>query len=97
MAEPAPPAPAEEARPTLAPGVRLRFDEARQAWLLLAPERIIETEGPARDILSRCDGAHTVAQIVDELALLYAAERAEIRADVLGLIGELASKRMVKL
>ncbi len=75
----------------------MHFDETRQAWLLLAPERIIETEGPARDILSRCDGAHTIAQIVDELADIYDAEHAEIRTDVLALIGELASKRMVRL
>lgn len=94
MAEPAP---AENARPRLAPGVRLRFDATRQAWLLLAPERIIETEGPTHDILSRCDGVRTLGQIIDELAAVYTAPRAEIGPDVAALLGELASKRLVIL
>ena len=38
-------------RPRLAPGVRLHFDKSRDAWVLLCPERIIETEGPASEIL----------------------------------------------
>jgi pyrroloquinoline quinone biosynthesis protein D len=95
MPEPDGALPAEDRRPRLAPGVRLRFDDKRQAWLLLAPERIIETEGPAHDILSRCDGQHTLAAIVDELATVYMADRTEIRDDVLALLGELAEKRLV--
>ena len=47
-------------RPKLAPGVRLHFDTTRQAWVLLGPERVIETEGPASEILRRCDGSRTV-------------------------------------
>ncbi|MDE2580895.1 MAG: pyrroloquinoline quinone biosynthesis peptide chaperone PqqD [Rhodospirillales bacterium] len=90
-------APGEGARPALAPGVRLRFDDTRQAWLLLAPERIIETEGPTQDILSRCDGVRTIGEIIDALAGIYAADRAEIAADVLALVGELAAKRLVRL
>jgi pyrroloquinoline quinone biosynthesis protein D len=72
----------EPDRPRLAPGVRLHFDQTRNAWVLLGPERVIETEGPASEILRRCDGTRTVGQIVDELAALYTAERAEIEGDV---------------
>ena len=86
---------AEDSRPRLAPGVRLRFDDTRQLWLLLAPERVIETEDPAHDILSRCDGARTVGQIIDELAALYTADRAEIAGDVIALLQELAAKHLV--
>jgi coenzyme PQQ biosynthesis protein PqqD len=82
-------------RPRLAPGVRLHFDKARDAWVLLGPERVIETEGPASEILRRCDGTHTVAQIVDELALLYTADRSEIEGDVTDMLAELALKRML--
>lgn len=82
-------------RPRLAPGVRLHHDQVRGAWVLLSPERIIETEGPAHDILSRCDGTRTVDQIVDELAEQYAAPRAEIAGDVADLLAELTAKRMV--
>lgn len=83
------------ARPRLAPGVRLHFDAKREAWVLLGPERVIEMEGPASEILRRCDGTRTVAQIVDELAALYTADRAEIADDVRDMLTELATKRMV--
>jgi pyrroloquinoline quinone biosynthesis protein D len=82
-------------RPRLAPGVRLHFDQTRNAWVLLGPERVIETEGPASDILQRCDGTRTLAQIVDELAALYTADRAEIEGDVRIMLAELVDKRMV--
>jgi pyrroloquinoline quinone biosynthesis protein D len=95
MSEPC--APSREARPRLAPGVRLHFDARRDVWVLLAPERIIETDGPVHDIVSRCDGARTVAQIVDELARVYTAPAAEIGADVAELLDVLAAKRLVLL
>ncbi len=96
MPEPVP-AVAGAVQPRLAAGVRLRFDTIRQAWLLLAPERVIETEGPTHDILSRCDGIRTIGQIVDELAAIYAARRDDIEADVCALLDELAAKRLVTL
>ena len=82
-------------RPRLAPGVRLHFDKTRDAWVLLGPERVIETEGPANDILRRCDGTRTVGQIVDELAALYTAEPSEIARDVEDMLAELTAKRML--
>jgi pyrroloquinoline quinone biosynthesis protein D len=82
-------------QPRLAPGVRLHFDTTRNAWVLLGPERVIETEGPASEILRRCDGTRTVDQIVDELAALYTADRAEIAGDVADMLGELIAKRML--
>ncbi len=88
---------AETARPRLAAGVRLHFDARRKAWMLLAPERVVETEDPAHDILSRCDGSRTVQQIVDELATIYSADRAEIAGDVAALLGELADKHVLVL
>ena len=81
--------------PRLAPGVRLHFDATRGAWVLLGPERVIETEGPASEILRRCDGIRSIAQIVDELAALYTADRTEIEGDVREMLAELATKRML--
>ncbi len=82
-------------RPRLAPGVRLHFDSTRNAWVLLGPERVIETEGPASEILRRCDGIRTVGQIVDELAALYTADRSAIEGDVTDMLTELATRRML--
>jgi pyrroloquinoline quinone biosynthesis protein D len=84
-----------DSRPRLAPGVRLHFDKTRSAWILLAPERVIEAEGPAHEILRRCDGKRTVAQIVDELATLYVADRAVIEGDVTEMLADLVSKRLI--
>ncbi|MBO0710597.1 MAG: pyrroloquinoline quinone biosynthesis peptide chaperone PqqD [Acetobacteraceae bacterium] len=90
------PAPSDlPARPRLAPGVRLHFDKTRNAWVLLCPERIIEAEGPASEILRRCDGTRTIGEIVDELAASFAADRTVIEADVRSMLAELAAKRLV--
>jgi pyrroloquinoline quinone biosynthesis protein D len=82
-------------RPRLAPGVRLHFDKTREAWVLLGPERVIEAEGPAHEILRRCDGSRTTDQIVDELAVLYAADRSIIADDVNDMLADLVAKRLV--
>jgi pyrroloquinoline quinone biosynthesis protein D len=100
MAEPvlpepvAPAAPLPE-RPRLAPGVRLHFDKTREAWVLLSPERVIEAEGPASEILRRCDGTRTVAEIIDELAAVFAADRSVIARDVTDMLVEMAGKRLL--
>lgn len=90
-----PPEPALPERPRLAPGVRLHHDTARGAWVLLAPERVVEAEGPAPEILRRCDGTRTVPEIIDELAALYAADRAEIEADVREMLADMVQKRLL--
>jgi pyrroloquinoline quinone biosynthesis protein D len=95
MSDPAPETASVPERPRLAPGVRLHNDTARNAWVLLAPERVIELEGPANDILQRCDGSRTVEQIIDELAVVYTADRAEISGDVRDMLAELVAKRML--
>jgi pyrroloquinoline quinone biosynthesis protein D len=82
-------------RPRLAPGVRLHFDKTREAWVLLCPERVIEAEGPASEILRRCDGTRSVADIIDELAAVFAADRAVIAQDVTDMLMELAGKRLL--
>ena len=79
----------------MALGVRLHFDTTRDAWVLLAPERVIEMEGPANEILQRCDGNRTVEQIIDELAVVYTADRVEIASDVTDMLAALVAKRML--
>jgi pyrroloquinoline quinone biosynthesis protein D len=63
--------------------------------VLLCPERVIEAEGPASEILQRCDGKRSVADIIDELAVLYTADRAVIEQDVIDLLKDLAGKRLL--
>ncbi|ACK50119.1 coenzyme PQQ synthesis D [Methylocella silvestris BL2] len=83
--------------PRLPRGVRLKFDETRGQWLLLAPERLVKVDDIAVAILKRCDGVATIEAIVEDLAATFAADRAQIDADVRRLLNELAAKRMVDL
>ncbi|MGH6847183.1 MAG: pyrroloquinoline quinone biosynthesis peptide chaperone PqqD [Methylocella sp.] len=82
-------------KPCLSRGVRLKYDETRGEWLLLAPERVIKADAIAVEILQRCDGIATLAAIVDDLAAQFSAPRARVEADVRALLEELAAKRMV--
>ncbi len=84
-------------KPRLPRGVRLKYDNARGEWLLLAPERILKADAIAVEILKRCDGRATVAEIAAELAGLYSADRARVEADIEALLSQLAAKRMVDL
>ena len=83
--------------PALARGVRLRFDQARSAWVLLAPERVLMPDEIAVEILKRCDGKAAVSAIVDDLARTFEAEPAQVGGDVRGLLQDLADKGMLTL
>ena len=88
---------AATARPHLPRGVRLKQDEARGGFVLLAPERIVRADPVAAAVLERCDGVRTLAEIVDDLAATYRGERSRIEADVRRLLADLAAKKMVAL
>lgn len=89
--------PDPDSKPRLPRGVRLKHDETRGEWLLLAPERVIKANPIAVAVIEKCDGKRTLNEIVDELALAYKADRAVIERDVTKLVGDLATKRMVDL
>jgi pyrroloquinoline quinone biosynthesis protein D len=88
---------AEDVKPRLPRGVRLKLDETRNEWLLLAPERVIKADAIAVEILKRCDGVATLKEIIDGLADQFKADRDRVATDVRKLLGELAGKRMVDL
>jgi pyrroloquinoline quinone biosynthesis protein D len=82
----------EASRPVLPRHARLKFDETRQRWVILAPERVLAPDEIAVEILQLCDGARSVAQMIDQLAAKYVAERAAIGADVIAMLQDLADK-----
>ncbi|MBV8184359.1 MAG: pyrroloquinoline quinone biosynthesis peptide chaperone PqqD [Hyphomicrobiales bacterium] len=84
-------------RPRLPRGVRLKHDNVRNEWLLLAPERVLKTNAIAVEILKRCTGEQSLDAIVDDLASTFTAERSTVEADVRTLLMELATKRLVDL
>ena len=46
----------EASRPHLLRGVKLKNDQVRKTWVLLAPERYLRLNAISVDILQRCDG-----------------------------------------
>jgi pyrroloquinoline quinone biosynthesis protein D len=83
---------AEEWVPRLREGVRLRFDQVRGAWVLLAPERLFMLDEPAAEILRLVDGTRSLGTIADELARRFTAPRATILADTAAMLAELRDK-----
>ena len=81
--------------PALARGVKLRFDKARDAWVLLAPEKVLMPDQIAMEILKRCDGKATMAEIIEDLAVTFSADRDQVAGDVRAFLQDLADKGML--
>jgi pyrroloquinoline quinone biosynthesis protein D len=86
-----------DTRPRLPRGVRLVHNEAQGGWVLLAPERVFKADAIAAEIVKRCTGEATFAEIVDDLAKTYAAPRERIAADAGTLLRSLADKKLLEL
>jgi pyrroloquinoline quinone biosynthesis protein D len=85
-----------QSRPRLPKGVKLKRDEVRGRWTLLAPERIFEVDTTAATVLELCDGERDLAAIVGELAGRYSAPRAAIEKDVVAMLADLKAKRVLE-
>jgi pyrroloquinoline quinone biosynthesis protein D len=82
----------EKSRVVLPRHTRLKFDDTRKVWVILAPERVLAPDDIAVEVLKLCDGALSVADIVDQLAARYAAPREAISVDVIAMLQDLADK-----
>jgi len=79
-------------KPRLAAGCRM--GENNNQRVLLMPERALRLNGPSLEIVSRCDGKHSVSQIIGELQLIYAkAEPHKVEQDILGYLDLLQKER----
>ena len=83
---------AETSAPVLPRHAKLKFDETRKVWVILAPERVLAPDEIAVEVLQLCDGVRNVSDIVDELAAKYAAPREAIATDVVAMLQDLADK-----
>src|SRR3981081_4417385 len=82
----------EASRPLLPRHARLKFDETRQRWVILAPERVLAPGEIEVGVLQLCDVVRSVEAMIDQLAAKYAAERDAIAADVIAMLQDLADK-----
>jgi pyrroloquinoline quinone biosynthesis protein D len=74
------------------PHVKFRFDQARDRWVILAPERLLLPDELSVEILQLIDGKHSVDDIVDALMVKFSARREEISVDVTALLQDLTDK-----
>lgn len=82
----------EDSRPVLPRHTKLKFDETRKVWVILAPERVLAPDEIAVEVLQLCDGVRRVADMINQLAVKYAAPRDTIATDVVAMLQDLADK-----
>ncbi len=88
---------AADARPRLAPKVRLRFDAKSDRFMLLYPERGMVLNPTAAEIVKRCTGELTVTEIVAQLAAQYAAQsRDAIEREVVQFLDAMTDRGLVR-
>jgi len=88
------PKPEESSLPRLATGCRWTGEGEQRT--LLFPEGALRLQGTGREILERCDGQHSLLQIVQELQTTFSESDPEkIRSDVFVFIERLQQKGVV--
>ena len=75
---------------------RFRFDETRQAWVVLAPERLLLPDEQAVAVLKLVDGVRDADAIIDQLGREYQAPREVIASDVLAMLQDLVDKKVLR-
>ncbi len=81
-----------ETTPSLQRFVKLRHDQGRDRWILLAPERILTPDAIAVEVLNLCDGEQSVNQISTHLSATYNAPVEVIEKDIITMLQDLADK-----
>ena len=95
--------PEDSSQPRLAAGCRWGAENpsaenkpGNEERVILFPEGAIKLQGTGRQVLERCDGQRTFAQIIAELQAQFAdADPAKIRTDISQFLEQLRHKRIV--
>ena len=82
-------------RPAIERGFRLQWEAAQNAHVLLYPEGMIQLNGSAGEILKRCDGVTTIADITADLERVFAA--ANLSEDVIRFISMAVEKKWLQI
>ncbi len=87
---------AESSVPAFPRGVRLKHDEVRSQWVILAPERMFVIDEIGLAIMQHIDGETAVDRIVDQLAEKFQAPREQILGDVIQMLQDFADKGVLE-
>jgi pyrroloquinoline quinone biosynthesis protein D len=71
-------------KPAIGTGFRLQWEPAQEKHVLLYPEGMVQLNQSAGEILKRCDGARTLAEIVADLEQAFG--RSGLTDDVLAFV-----------
>ena len=82
-------------RPAIGEGFRLQWEPAQTAHVLLYPEGMVRLNESAAAILTRCDGARTVADITADLERTYSA--ADLSGEVCDFVAFAVERRWLEL
>jgi pyrroloquinoline quinone biosynthesis protein D len=82
-------------RPAIERGFRLQWEAAQNAHVLLYPEGMIKLNTSAGEILKRCDGVASVAEITADLERAFAATN--LAADVLRFVTMAMEKKWLRI
>lgn len=83
-----------DSRPALARKARMRYEEVRQADLLLLPERVVKLNATGAAILRLCNGRRPVREIVQELGSRFG--QAGLENDVLEFLRQVSTQGWIE-
>jgi pyrroloquinoline quinone biosynthesis protein D len=83
-----------QSRFTLSHRYRLQWEEAQNAHVLLFPEGMIKLNVSAGEILKRCDGRATLAEITAQLEAAFS--RSGLSEDVMRFVGMALEKQWLR-
>lgn len=78
-------------------GIKLRFDQARGQWVLLAPERAFVPDAIAAEILQLVDGERSIGAIAQLLADKFSAPGDVVMQDCATVLRDLAGRGAIDL
>jgi len=82
-------------RPAIERGFRLQWEAAQNAHVLLYPEGMVKLNGSAGEILKRCDGATSIADITADLERAF--EASNLSGDVMHFVAMAVEKKWLKI
>ena len=76
--------------------VRFKYNEPRKEWVILAPERLVNLDQIAVEILHLVDGERSVKNIASELSKKFNAPNDIILSDVKEMLQDLSDKGFIE-
>ena len=82
--------------PAINPMFRFQWEPAQQAHVLLYPEGMVRLNPSAGEILTFCDGFHTVGMIISRLQRKFP-DAGDLSGDIQEFLGEAREKQWIRL